>query len=110
MTSEETTRPTRMCGLQTRASARDFPSPRKRPGRRPRSISAEFRSTVCSLAALIKTASPGRFDEAAAHNGRERASKKYDLGASVAIGQIDRKSTRLNSSHLGISYAVFCLK
>src|SRR5437899_11769837 len=26
-------------------------------------------------------------------------------------GQIrDRKSTRLNSSHLGISYAVFCLK
>src|ERR1035441_8337547 len=25
------------------------------------------------------------------------------------LGQ-DRKSTRLNSSHLGISYAVFCLK
>src|SRR5256885_4084679 len=25
-------------------------------------------------------------------------------------GQIDRKSTRLNSSHLVISYAVFCLK
>src|SRR5258705_9665716 len=25
-------------------------------------------------------------------------------------GTIDRKSTRLNSSHLGISYAVFCLK
>src|ERR1035441_5203579 len=24
------------------------------------------------------------------------------------IGQTDRKSTRLNSSHLGISYAVFC--
>src|SRR5438045_7679541 len=24
--------------------------------------------------------------------------------------QTDRKSTRLNSSHLGISYAVFCLK
>src|SRR5262245_65160279 len=23
---------------------------------------------------------------------------------------VDRKSTRLNSSHLGISYAVFCLK
>src|SRR5436853_4236897 len=30
-----------------------------------------------------------------------------DPGADV--GQ-DRKSTRLNSSHLGISYAVFCLK
>src|SRR5262245_64902664 len=30
-----------------------------------------------------------------------------------ALGQValeDRKSTRLNSSHLGISYAVFCLK
>src|SRR5258705_4456947 len=27
----------------------------------------------------------------------------------VAQGR-DRKSTRLNSSHLGISYAVFCLK
>src|SRR5947199_3500755 len=27
-----------------------------------------------------------------------------------ALGWEDRKSTRLNSSHLGISYAVFCLK
>src|SRR5207249_5869405 len=26
------------------------------------------------------------------------------------IRQIDRKSTRLNSSHVSISYAVFCLK
>src|SRR5438045_7557922 len=26
------------------------------------------------------------------------------------FGWKDRKSTRLNSSHLGISYAVFCLK
>src|SRR5437899_4283220 len=26
------------------------------------------------------------------------------------LGILDRKSTRLNSSHLGISYAVFCLK
>src|SRR5262245_64817995 len=28
----------------------------------------------------------------------------------VPAGTQDRKSTRLNSSHLGISYAVFCLK
>src|ERR1035438_8863942 len=28
----------------------------------------------------------------------------------VPISVLDRKSTRLNSSHLGISYAVFCLK
>src|SRR5258705_8956525 len=28
----------------------------------------------------------------------------------LKVRMIDRKSTRLNSSHLGISYAVFCLK
>src|SRR3712207_7484144 len=28
----------------------------------------------------------------------------------VAAGPVDRKSTRLNSSHANISYAVFCLK
>src|SRR5690625_600441 len=27
-----------------------------------------------------------------------------------ALTQLDRKSTRLNSSHVAISYAVFCLK
>src|SRR3712207_7389465 len=33
------------------------------------------------------------------------------LAAGYAIGRIgDRKSTRLNSSHANISYAVFCLK
>src|SRR5262245_66151462 len=32
------------------------------------------------------------------------------LCSSAASGGTDRKSTRLNSSHLGISYAVFCLK
>src|SRR5262245_64653043 len=32
--------------------------------------------------------------------GRESVQGRY----------LDRKSTRLNSSHLGISYAVFCLK
>src|SRR5436305_10963724 len=31
-------------------------------------------------------------------------------GASVLIVGADRKSTRLNSSHVRISYAVFCLK
>src|SRR3989440_1349900 len=30
--------------------------------------------------------------------------------ASIYLGEIDRKSTRLNSSHDQISYAVFCLK
>src|SRR5688500_19292743 len=32
------------------------------------------------------------------------------VAASAASGALDRKSTRLNSSHLVISYAVFCLK
>src|SRR5262252_3746064 len=30
--------------------------------------------------------------------------------ATTCVGQADRKSTRLNSSHTVISYAVFCLK
>src|SRR3712207_7674191 len=31
-------------------------------------------------------------------------------GSRLAHGRLDRKSTRLNSSHANISYAVFCLK
>src|SRR3712207_6946708 len=31
-------------------------------------------------------------------------------GAAAMAGVADRKSTRLNSSHANISYAVFCLK
>src|SRR5699024_11433783 len=33
-----------------------------------------------------------------------------NYGKSVPRAAIDRKSTRLNSSHVSISYAVFCLK
>src|SRR5262245_65330388 len=32
------------------------------------------------------------------------------LRSGLKVSTIDRKSKRLNSSHLGISYAVFCLK
>src|SRR5690554_6414739 len=32
------------------------------------------------------------------------------LISDIYLGKIDRKSTRLNSSHVRISYAVFCLK
>src|SRR5262245_62942058 len=35
-----------------------------------------------------------------------RPAGRADIGSVLP----DRKSTRLNSSHLGISYAVFCLK
>src|ERR1035441_10992187 len=34
----------------------------------------------------------------------------FSKGHACAMLYTDRKSTRLNSSHLGISYAVFCLK
>src|SRR5690625_6200681 len=44
---------------------------------------------------------------------RELNMVKYDEvpdGEMEIVGKIDRKSTRLNSSHVAISYAVFCLK
>src|SRR5207249_5561350 len=34
----------------------------------------------------------------------------YDIKRLIATIVMDRKSTRLNSSHVSISYAVFCLK
>src|SRR5438045_7612667 len=43
----------------------------------------------------------------ACFNGKTRA---YYPATCLAVETGDRKSTRLNSSHLGISYAVFCLK
>src|SRR5205814_4466181 len=48
-----------------------------------------------------------------------RSTKREHVASAVAAivdrfrelaHEVDRKSTRLNSSHLGISYAVFCLK
>src|SRR3712207_6904194 len=35
---------------------------------------------------------------------------RYGTARSAVVGREDRKSTRLNSSHANISYAVFCLK
>src|SRR2546426_4051406 len=49
---------------------------------------------------------PGRYKVEVSHSGF----KKYER-PNIALGTSeDRKSTRLNSSHLVISYAVFCLK
>src|SRR3712207_7181167 len=36
--------------------------------------------------------------------------RRHPMGVLEPIRQRDRKSTRLNSSHANISYAVFCLK
>src|SRR5207249_9007304 len=40
----------------------------------------------------------------------QAAYQSANHGSPAASGTIDRKSTRLNSSHVSISYAVFCLK
>src|SRR3712207_7275080 len=52
-----------------------------------------------------------RRDDAADHH---RGHRRHELGPGAAAEQHerqqDRKSTRLNSSHANISYAVFCLK
>src|SRR3712207_7526384 len=43
------------------------------------------------------------------HGPGESAQRRRVFAAELA-GPADRKSTRLNSSHANISYAVFCLK
>src|SRR5699024_11733001 len=45
------------------------------------------------------------------HDGRDRQ-RQLDAPEDLTAGgtEGDRKSTRLNSSHVSISYAVFCLK
>src|SRR5688572_31543786 len=52
---------------------------------------------------------PGRRDEAAERSA-DRVADRHDGDVQIATPRIDRKSTRLNSSHSQISYAVFCLK
>src|SRR3712207_8324541 len=52
---------------------------------------------------------PGRFSHWTHGRAYHRQKVMYDYGLSK-IYELDRKSTRLNSSHANISYAVFCLK
>src|SRR5699024_12414560 len=42
--------------------------------------------------------------------GKTRQGEPVSQGRRCHLRQQDRKSTRLNSSHVSISYAVFCLK
>src|SRR5262245_62439007 len=65
-----------------------------------RSVETAFKDLESVLRPAQLPLDPAGDDLAAA---AERASTLVDLVR-------DRKSTRLNSSHLGISYAVFCLK
>src|SRR5437899_7745151 len=63
------------------------------------------RSTLFPYTTLFR--SPAR--TATSHN-RAAPTGNSKPSAGRARRARDRKSTRLNSSHLGISYAVFCLK
>src|SRR5207245_10843103 len=56
-------------------------------------------SSVQELITLLK-ANPNKYSFGSAGNGTSQHMS----------GELDRKSTRLNSSHGSISYAVFCLK
>src|SRR5256885_9159322 len=65
-----------------------------------------FPYTTLFRSVLSKMSDAGR--AFAAHRVR-RVRRLLERGAATSMN-IDRKSTRLNSSHLVISYAVFCLK
>src|SRR5205814_7758577 len=62
------------------------------------------------LLSVSRLGSRCEFDEPVRHaaHGIDRGQARSGPGTDVPLR--DRKSTRLNSSHLGISYAVFCLK
>src|SRR5437899_5036256 len=73
------------------------------------------RSTLFPYTTLFRSL-PGRCRAAGRGLRDPRTSRRtatFVARSSGALGRprtTDRKSTRLNSSHLGISYAVFCLK
>src|SRR5256885_2396181 len=66
------------------------------------------RSTLFPYTTLFRSQRPAvpAFEEQIAREVRAVAVHRAD----AAQEEADRKSTRLNSSHLVISYAVFCLK
>src|SRR2546430_10078448 len=51
-----------------------------------------------------------RLPQRRGRGGAHRAGVRRRAGPAQGAGAEDRKSTRLNSSHSQISYAVFCLK
>src|SRR5687768_18345132 len=74
-----------------------------------------FRSSSTGLTTLIpESILENGGEEAkkllATPEGVERAMKAMHASHEIRRGRTDRKSTRLNSSHGYISYAVFCLK
>src|SRR3712207_8976841 len=73
-----------------------------------------FRSTVCGSSFMASPQQAVRLNHGPSGRGMPIRAKD-DIGQMpipVDPGgrRLDRKSTRLNSSHANISYAVFCLK
>src|SRR5256885_10580596 len=70
------------------------------------------RSTLFPYTTLFRSNQPRRprIQFAATSAPRANAVRSRAVCRSVIVSAGDRKSTRLNSSHLVISYAVFCLK
>src|SRR3712207_8690583 len=60
------------------------------------------------LVAPFEFESPGVFR--AGPFGRFGPTRRLRYAREYSLVRLDRKSTRLNSSHANISYAVFCLK
>src|ERR1035441_11103545 len=59
----------------------------------------------------VSAVAVGKISQTQAPHGRRRGQRAPQRLATLRVPRYaDRKSTRLNSSHLGISYAVFCLK
>src|SRR2546427_4993030 len=81
--------------------------------RPPRSTLFPYTTLFRSLAKLLFSLDPPRATGLASGLRVEarRDENRTTAGAPAAAGnRADRKSTRLNSSHSQISYAVFCLK
>src|SRR5256885_6823139 len=81
--------------------------------RPPRSTLFPYTTLFRSLAdTALKTANSGYLTRRLVDVAQDCIVTADDCGTSAGINvrAIDRKSTRLNSSHLVISYAVFCLK
>src|SRR5438477_8513529 len=66
------------------------------------------RSTLFPYTTLFRSRPP--VAELIPREDHEGLDERGDVGASRRSSRPDRKSTRLNSSHMSISYAVFCLK
>src|SRR5437899_7285807 len=82
------------------------PRPARERGRsaKAQSHTADAHALEESDRAILSMNQTNKEVRSSAESGEKRARAKEN------IVQSDRKSTRLNSSHLGISYAVFCLK